>query len=333
MPYRSLLVPPSPAQYAEFVKGFGPRVLLTVDTEEEFDWSEPFRRSDHGLSHLIKIPSFQKFCEGIGIAPVYLVDWVVACSPVAEEVLGEAVRSGRAEIGIQLHPWINPPHDEDLTPTNSFPGSLPPQLEREKFVRLAELIEKRFGTQPQIYRAGRYGLGPETARMLSENGIAIDSSVRSSYDYSHEGGPDYRRHPAVPYWSDQDRQLLELPLTTVFWGMLRKQGRQLFQLASKFPFAGGTLSRLGLLERISLTPEGVTKEEALRGVDIALDDGLPLLVISLHSPSLQPGHTPYVRTPEELDDLYDWLRGVFAYLELRGVRPTTVREIIDSVVV
>lgn len=333
MPHRSLLDPPLPTQYAQFTDGFGPRVLLTVDTEEEFDWGEPFQRSDHGLRHLIKIPSFQQFCEGIGIKPVYMVDWVVATSPVAGDVLGESVRLGKAEIGIQLHPWVNPPHIEDLTAPNSFPGRLPPQLEREKFIRLTDAIEERFGVVPQIYRAGRYGLGPETAGMLRERGIAIDSSVRTNYDYSEEGGPDYRRHPLVPYWSDDDRQLLELPLTTVYWGMLRKQGRQLFPLAGKQRLAGGMLSRLGLLERIALTPEGVTKEEALRGVDIALDDGLPLLVINLHSPSLEPGHTPYVRTAEDLDDLYDWLRGVFAYLELRGVRPTTVREIIDSVIV
>jgi hypothetical protein len=32
------------------------------------------------------------------------------------------------------------------------------------------------------------------------------------------------RHPLVPYWLDDGRRLLELPLTTSFWGMLRKQG-------------------------------------------------------------------------------------------------------------
>ena len=44
-----------------------------------------------------------------------------------------------------------------------------------------------------------------------------------------------------------------------------------------------------------------------------------------------PGHTPYVRTEDDLDDLYDWLRGVYAYFAMRGVRPTTVREIVQSV--
>jgi hypothetical protein len=86
-----------------------------------------------------------------------------------------------------------------------------------------------------------------------------------------------------------------------------------------------------MLERIPLTPEGVTFEEAIRGIDIALDDGLPVLVLSFHSPSLEAGHTPYVRTEDDLDALYDWWRRVFAYLELRGVKPTTVAGIMAAV--
>jgi hypothetical protein len=50
-------------------------------------------------------------------------------------------------------------------------------------------------------------------------------------------------------------------------------------------------------------------------------------VFSFHSPSLQPGHTPYVRDEAELDAFYDWWRGVFEYLAKRGVKPASVREI------
>jgi len=80
-----------------------------------------------------------------------------------------------------------------------------------------------------------------------------------------------------------------------------------------------------------LTPEGVTAEEALRGIDMALDDGLPLLVLSFHSPSLAPGHTPYVRSEADLGRLYDWLRRIYMYLDMRGVAPTNVGEILSAV--
>jgi len=80
-----------------------------------------------------------------------------------------------------------------------------------------------------------------------------------------------------------------------------------------------------------LTPEGVSVDEAIRGIDIALDDELPVLVFSFHSPSLGAGHTPYVRDADDLEALYDWWQRVFAYLELRRVPPTTVAEIMRAV--
>jgi hypothetical protein len=122
-----------------------------------------------------------------------------------------------------------------------------------------------------------------------------------------------------------------LPLTSVFWGMLRRQGDWIYPALGAVPRLRGVLSYLGLLERVPLTPEGVTVEEAIRGVDIALDDGLPVLVFSFHSPSLRPGHTPYVRTEQDLDALYDWWRRVLTYCDMRGVKPTTVAEIMRAV--
>ena len=321
---------PASGSAARFGPEFGTRSLLTVDTEEEFDWSGPFTRTEHGLSHVAHIARFQDFCEELGVVPVYLVDWPIATSPAAVDIIGSAVSAGRAEVGIQLHPWVNPPFEEEVGPFTSYAGNLPPALEREKFTRLRDTIAEAFDTTPLIYRAGRYGLGPETAGLLRDTGVPIDSSVRANFDYRAGHGPDYRAHPLAPYWVDGEKRLLELPLTTVYWGMLRRQGRWVHPLLGKLPKMTGLFSRVGLLERIALTPEGVTAEEALRGIDMALDDRLPLLVLSFHSPSLAPGHTPYVRTEGDLDRLYDWFRRVYLYLEMRGVAPTTVAEILAA---
>ena len=328
---RSIIDPPPPSAIARFEPTFGQRFLLTVDTEEEFDWTKPLAREGHGLDHVLRLAKFQEFCENEGVVPVYLVDWPIAQSKRAAEILRGPVAAGKAEIGVQLHPWVNPPFEEEVTPHNSFAGNLSRELEATKFRRLRDAIEQTFETAPAIYRAGRYGVGPNSAAMLAEGGIAIDTSVRANFDYSAGEGPDFRRHPLVPYWLDESKTLLELPLTTVFWGMLRRQGGWLYPALARLPRMRGVLAKAGLLERIPLTPEGVTVDEAIRGIDIALDDGLPVLVLSFHSPSLQPGHTPYVRDEDDLDALYDWWRRVFAYLELRQVKPTTVAEIMRSV--
>lgn len=328
---RPITEPPPAGSAARFAPGFGVRSLLTVDTEEEFDWSAPFTRDRHGLTHVTRIGRFQEFCEGLGVVPVYLVDWPIATSPLAIDIIGSAVKAGRAEVGIQLHPWVNPPFEEAVGPFNSYAGNLPAHLERAKFVALRNKIEEAFESPPMIYRAGRYGLGAVTSSLLRDTGVPIDSSVRANFDYRAGHGPDYSRHPLKPYWVDSARELLELPLTTIYWGMLRKQGRWVHPWLGRLPLLPGVFSRLGLLERIALTPEGVTAEEALRGIDIALDDKLPLLVLSFHSPSLAPGHTPYVRNEADLDRLYDWFRRVYIYLDMRGVVPTSVAGIMSAV--
>ena len=262
--------PPPAGRAARFRPDFGRRFIVTVDTEEEFDWAKPLRREGHGLDHVPRLAKFQEFCQGQTVIPVYLIDWPVATSSLAADILRPAVEAGRAEIGVQLHPWVNPPFDEELTAHNSFAGNLPLELEAAKFKALRDAIERNFGAAPRIYRAGRYGAGPHTAEVLLDNGIAIDTSARTKFNYSAGGGPDYRRHPLAPYWLDERHNLLELPLTTVFWGMLRLQGDFIYPALWRAPRLRGVLSYLGLLERIPLTPEGVSVDEAIRGIEVRI---------------------------------------------------------------
>lgn len=327
----SMADPPLADQQARFAPGFGQRVLLTVDTEEEFDWNAPFSRDGYGLEHVAAFPRFIAFCEEIGAHPVFLVDWPVANDEAVMECLADAARRGVADIGIQLHPWVNPPFEEEVNERNSYTGNLPEDLARAKFTALRDKVEQVTGKAPVIHRAGRYGLGSFSADMLKEGGIALDTSVRSLFDYSAQHGPDYTNHPRAPYWADEEKALLELPLTTVYWGMLRQLGKQIHRAQRHLPTFFGGFSRMGLLERIALTPEGVTSDEAIRGVDIALDEGLPLLVLSFHSPSLAPGFTPYAKDEAEVEAIYDWLRAVYAYLGQRGVESTDIDGILKAV--
>lgn len=321
---------PGPADRVRFPAGFGPRFVVTVDTEEEFDWAKPFERFGHALTHVPWLGRFQAFCEDMDVVPVYLVDYPVACDTRVIDVLGTAVATGRAEIGVQLHPWVSPPHDEDINVHNSYAGNLPPALERAKFDGLRRTVEAAFGQPAQIYRAGRYGVGANTARIIAEGGIAIDSSVRARFDYRGEGGGNFRDHPVHPWWIDRAAGLFELPLSTLYCGLLRRQGGWLYHALWRVPRMRGVLARLGLLERVPLTPEGVDAAAALRAIDAALADHLPVLVFSFHSPSLRPGNTPYVRDEAALDALYAWWRTVIAHLRQRGVAPATLAQIIAA---
>lgn len=322
---------PDASDFVRFRSGFGRRFMVTVDTEEEFDWSAPLDRHRHSIAAIPALGEFQRFCEEFGVVPVYLVDYPIASAPQAREALGEAVAAGRAEIGVQLHPWVNPPFEEAISEYNSFAGNLPRELERAKFQTLRDEIERNFGVAPRIFRCGRYGAGIDTADILIEGGIAIDTSVRARFDYSAVAGPNYREHPVRPYWLDRDAGLLELPLTTTYWGPLHRYGHWLYPRLWRLPQLRGLLARLGLLERIPLTPEGVSPIEAIRGIDMAIEEDLPVLVLSFHSPSLAPGYTPYVRTADDLARFYDWWQQIFAYLAQRGIAPTGVAALLEAV--
>lgn len=315
-----------PVRFVEFAGFDASRFIVTVDTEEEFDWSAPFSRDRHGTSHVAAMDRFQALCDHHEVRPAYLVDYPIASDEAAVSLLGGYAGEGRADIGVQLHPWVSPPFDEEPSVANSYACNLPPELERAKLTALHNHIVKAFGTRPQIYRAGRYGAGFETRRILADLGIAIDSSVRPLFSYADQGGPNYADCPLDPYWIF-DGSLIELPLTTVFGGVLGGAGRGLFARAFETASSRGLLARTGLLERIALTPEGIPVEKAIKAVDIALAQNVPILNFSFHSPSLAVGHTPYVRSDDDLERFYDWWQRIFAHLALRGVKPTNVTEI------
>ncbi len=327
----NILERPDSDRAAAFAPSFRQRFLVSIDTEEEFDWNAPVSRESHAVSAASRIAEFQRFSEARGVVPLWLVDWPIAHSAQAAEILRPAAAAGKAEIGLHLHPWVNPPFDEEVSQFNSFAGNLPAALEREKFVRLHQAIETNLGVRPVVYRAGRYGAGPATARLLTDMGYAIDTSVRANFDYSQEhGAPDYHAHPLTPYWLDSHQSLLELPVTTVFTGLLRRLGPRLLPRAARVPRLPGVLARTRLLERIPLTPEGVPVREALRAIDAAVAQKLPVLMFSFHSPSLAVGHTPYVRSLDQLTRFYDWWERVLDHLAKRGVAPATIAEVIRA---
>ena len=321
---------PAASDMVELEAGERPRFWVTIDTEEDFDWAAPFARTGYGLASVPALAECQAYFERAAVSPIYLVDWPIVADDRAVDILGRARDGGRCEIGAQLHPWVNPPHDEDVNEHNSYTGNLPTELQRAKMTALRDAIQARFGVTPTVYRAGRYGLGPDSAAMLAELGFRCDTSVRSGFDYRAGHGPDYRAAPLHPWWVPTGRgAMLEVPVTTVFGGLLGRVGRSVYhRVARNGTHAGAALARLGLVERIALTPEGIPAERACTAIDLAIAARLPVLNFSFHSPSLQPGNTPYVRSIADLDLFYRWWDVVLDHLARRGIEATTAAEIL-----
>lgn len=321
--------PPRERSYIRLPESFGRRFAVFIDTEEEFDWSRPVRRDQRATTAMKAMPQMHERLRAAGVQPIYLVDHPIASDPDSVAILRGFLEAGECTIGTQLHPWVNPPFDEMINQINSFTGNLPVELQRSKLHRLTDLIETAFGNRPTVYRAGRYGVGAHSAALLREAGYKVDVSVRALFDYRDQGGPGFARVKPLPYWVG-DGGLLEVPLSAAFTGSWRALGRRLYPFSGRIPGLRGFLARSGLLARIALTPEEMPLPQVLDAIRLLLKDGVQLLSISFHSPSIVPGHTPYVRTDEDLADFHRWWDGLFDYLDGEGVRPASIGEVLAA---
>lgn len=318
--------PPAVEALIRFPESFGRRFALFVDTEEEFDWSDRARWREHRVETVRAIPDANRRLREGGAVPVYLADYPVVASDEAVALLGPLQEAGECEIGAQLHPWNTPPAEQDFKLYNSFAGNLEEAIEALKIAAVRDAIAARFGRAPIAYRAGRYGVGPRTGALLERLGFTLDVSVRPHFDYSAEGGPDFRGFDARPFLAGPAGGLVAVPLSVAWTGRFAGLGRTTRQDS---PLTG-LLARTGLAARVPLTPEGTSLAEAQEAARVLLGDGLSLLSLSFHSPSLEPGHTPYVRDAGDLAAFWRWWDGMLDFLAREGVTSVGCEEIVEA---
>ncbi|MBV9750391.1 MAG: hypothetical protein JO157_16420, partial [Acetobacteraceae bacterium] len=117
----------------------------------------------------------------------------------------------------------------------------------------------------------------------------------------------------APEWVGPRRTVLSIPGTGALVGRLPNPS--LYEVAASPRLAPlripSILARLGVVERMKLSPEGHSCAEMTRLTRWLHARGQRLFALSLHSPSVEPGHTPYVRS--ELD-LQAFLAALDGYL-------------------
>lgn len=302
---------------------FGKRFIVFVDTEEEFDWNAKFSRTSDSTTAISAVPEATRRFNDSGVAPVYLCDYPVVKHPSSGRIIQQVYQSGGCDIGAHLHPWVTPPHIEEVNAHNSYTGNLPPDLQSAKLRALTEAIEELIGERPTVFRAGRYGLGPQTLSHLGEFGYRMDVSVRSHFNYSEEDGPSFEGMPLWPWKSTHG--VVELPLTSAWTGHLRK-------FPSLYAATGlrGALAKASLLSRVPLTPEGTPARDAIEAIRALHGDGLDIFSLSFHSPTLAKGFTPYVKTDADLAAFWAWWDAVFNTFAKLGVTPVRYGELIDE---
>ena len=314
-------------------------LLVTIDTEEEFDWQAPVSPDQVAVTHAARLPRLQALFAEAGVRPTYVVDYPIATTPSSRETLAEFHASGACEIGAHLHPWVNPPIDEAITPRNSYLCNLPLSLQQEKLRRLTAAIAEAFGDRPTTFKAGRYGIDFGLVPTLQQLGYTIDTSVIAYTDWTYDGGPSFAEFGNEPFpfapplfpQAPHHAPLWEVPCTVGFsrrpFGFWAKWHRRLAADTFRVFHPIGILWKTGILRKNVLSPEGTELADQIQLLKVLGQEPDVVLNVTLHSPSIVPGHTPFVRTERDLERFLERLRETlrFAMEELHA-QPMTFRE-------
>lgn len=277
------------------------RIIVSVDTEADDQWKTGGPLS---IGNVFALDRFQNLCERYALPPTYLITYEVADDARAAQQF-RAWRERGAEVGSHLHPWTTPPLKAGEEMTRRFPSELEDAELQAKFTALTQKIETAIGIKPTSYRAGRWGFDARQAELLQRFGYRIDLSVTPglSWEKGKDAGPDFSSESALPHWLNG--QVLEVPMTIVRTGLLRR------------------LKWLRVFE--NTTPAQLRR--TLRAAERA---GLPAAVFMIHSSELVAGKSPYVKTPEALERVYQNIESLFAYCARRGILGVTASDFARS---
>src|SRR3954451_5461176 len=79
--------------------------MVTVDTEEEWDWGAGWPIHELAVTNIRQLPRFQQLCSRYGIKPTYFTDLAVLENDESRATLCGIAADKGVEIGMHIHPW------------------------------------------------------------------------------------------------------------------------------------------------------------------------------------------------------------------------------------
>lgn len=300
--------------------------LLSVDTEEEWDWEGPFPENDFSVENLHALPKFQAFCEQKGLRPCYFVDYAAAVGLAKQTEFLARVAESHCELGAHLHPWANPPYFGKATEENSHVVNLPVLQVEQKLDALMELFSTTLNYKPKAFRTGRWGISEAIMKLLYLRGFDIDSSVYPFYknDYFHCDGA-----PLCPYWPDTtnvlksgiQRNILEVPVTVGFNRTPFEKASKLHDL-SQLPALQifkptAVLWHSKVLRKVYFSPEVADTENMISLADKAIENGQHVLHMYFHSSNLISNGTGFLKSNNPYNLICKRITAVIEHLQTK----------------
>lgn len=294
--------------------------VLSIDTEEEWDWNGPFPDEVISVSNVGEIPEFQEGLNKLGVVPTYLLDYAVIDNAAARTTLQSVQQQNPGiEFGAHLHPWVTPPIVNTLAESDSHIVNLPIEVVQQQIDTLKSSITEHFGRAPTSFRSGRWGINNEILSSLIERGFTVDSSVYPFYKNDWFNYEDTSYLPGYLFpTADKKDSIFELPVTAGFNYKKFSCANTAQKFLEKKPMSYlrpiGLLWQLGLLRKIYLSPELSSAADMITLCKKAIAINAPVIHMNLHSSSLLPGATSYVKDRNEKLKMIEKISRVVDYL-------------------
>lgn len=290
--------------------------IITIDTEGDNLWS--WKHGDKITTENVKyLPRFQALCDKFGFKPVWLTNYEMASDPVYVAFSKKALREGRCEIGMHLHAANNPPlYNLEVAHPSNFPYLIeyPQNVVKEKISILHQLLEDTYEEKITTHRAGRWAMDKHYMECLVKLGYKIDCSVTPGEDWSAtggatagSGGSNYSACSKQPFYLDNERNILEVPVSirTIHYGKKPYTDLQSFLRYGKHRLLG---------YKAWLRPHVGNLDEMQHLAKQLKNENTDYLMFMLHSSEMMPGGSPTFKTEKEIEGLYSDLRVLFEFL-------------------
>lgn len=298
-------------------------VTMTVDTEEEWDWDGGWPTGEPAVSNIDDLPKFQAICDRHGVAPTYFTNHAVLANGRSRDVLLQLAAGKHAEIGMHIHPWNTPPivDSHAVVARETFLHNLPRNLVEAKLATVFEVFHE-LGLFPTSFRGGRYSSDEVIQSYLRDRGVLVDASVVPFTTWKDDGAPDYRHRGLaprrLPARRPEEGPFWQIPLTLAYSRRPQAFWRWCYEkietTALRHLRLIGIAERLGVVERMWLNFEYEPGERILSFLQKLRPMQLETIVMTIHSSSMVPGKSPFVRTTADQERMYAGMDLVFAEL-------------------
>lgn len=313
-------------------------LAVTIDTECDKGPNWKVKQPLGFRSVLEGVPQkFQPLFEKLGIKPTYLLSPEMIEHDGCVATLKQC--AGKCEFGTHLHgEFVEPnrPPVDSVVATNDMQLQYSSEVERAKLENLSRCFEARFGYKATSFRAGRFGIGKNSLKILDDLGYLVDSSVTpyAIHDDLHFWGcPTSPYHPAETDPSERGKlRILEAPVTihspflsSLPQTWLRRQRPSAFWFRAARKLLGREFVRAIWL-RPSFRDVADMRRVIYAHLAAARGKKRALLVMMFHSVEVIPAASPYAKTEEDVVVFLKRLEEVLTHCSQMGARSIGLSE-------